>query len=75
MVTTTILINNPSEDGTCHNLDIGMIEVGNTSLSIYQNYLVSDRESYKTPLGMVLKLSLLKPTGSVTVGHATLTRV
>ena len=41
----------------------------------HQNYLVSDRESYKTPLGMVLKLSLLKPTGSVTVDHATLTRV
>ena len=55
-----------------------MIEVGNTSLSIcsnHQNYLVSDRESYKTLLGMVLKLSLLKLMGSVTVDHATLARV
>ena len=27
LVTTTLLISNPNEDGTCHNLDINMIEV------------------------------------------------
>ena len=27
LVTTTLFINNPNEDGTCHNLDVDMIEV------------------------------------------------
>ena len=30
LVTATLLISNPNEDGTCHNLDINMIEVCNT---------------------------------------------
>ena len=27
LVTVTLLISNPNEDGTCHNLDVDMIEV------------------------------------------------
>ena len=30
LVITTLLIRNPNEDGTCHNLDINMIEVYNS---------------------------------------------
>lgn len=35
VITTTILVNNPNADGTCHNLDIEMIEVDKILLLIH----------------------------------------